>query len=105
VTWFTVHQRRREFGVRMAIGASGGRVQRQVVAEALRLAAPGIAVGMAGAVLAMLALRAVLPAFSAADAAPFAVAAAAQGAMCALASWTPARRAARANPVEVLRAE
>jgi ABC-type lipoprotein release transport system permease subunit len=53
----------------------------------------------------MLALRAVLPAFSAADAAPFAVAAAAQGAMCALASWTPARRAARANPVEVLRAE
>jgi hypothetical protein len=105
VTWFTVHQRRREFGVRMAIGASGGRVQRQVVMEALWLAAPGIALGLGAAMLAVLALRSLLVSFDPTDALPFAIAVLAQVAMCALASWTPARQAARANPLEVLRAE
>jgi putative ABC transport system permease protein len=105
VTWFTVHQRRREFGVRMAIGASGGRVQRQVVVEALRLSAPGIIGGLAIAVGAAFWIRAAFVGVEAGDALPYVAAGCGQALMCAVASWTPARRASRTDPLEVLRAE
>ena len=105
VTYFTVNQRRREFGVRLAIGASSRTVQRQVVGEALRLAAPGIGVGVIAAVVAALWLRSVFVSMNVTDALPYAIAAAAQLAMMILATWSPARAAGRANPIEVLRAE
>jgi ABC-type antimicrobial peptide transport system permease subunit len=105
VTYFAVGQRRREFGVRLAIGAHGREVQRQVVFEALTLAAPGIALGVLIAAVAGFFLRSFFVGLDAASIIPFAGAAAGQTFVMVLASWSPAIRASRSNPADLLRAE
>jgi predicted permease len=105
VTYFAVGQRRREFGVRLAIGAEGRDVQRQVVIEALKLAAPGIALGVIAAGVAALFLRSFFASLDVTSIVPYASAAAGQTLTMLLASWSPAVRASRSNPVDVLRAE
>ncbi|HUG41679.1 MAG TPA: ABC transporter permease [Longimicrobiales bacterium] len=102
---FGVGQRRREFGIRLALGARSRRVAAGVVREGALLAALGIAVGLAGSLLLSGALRSLLFGVSATDPAVLAGGAAVLMAAALLASWLPARRAVRVDPAEALREE
>lgn len=105
VTYLAVSQRRREFGVRFALGATRTDVRRMVLREALRLAAPGIAAGAGAAILLGLLLRSRLLGFETTQPSTYALAVTLQGMVTVLASWSPAARAAASNPIEVLRSE
>jgi hypothetical protein len=105
VTYFIVSQRRREFGVRFALGASRREVRRLVVGETLRLAAPGVALGAAVALLAGAAVGSRVVGIETTDPTAFVGAVALQLGVTLLAGWSPARRAASASPLEVLRSE
>jgi predicted permease len=100
---YTVAQRRREIAVRMAIGASSSSVARLIVMESLLLAAVGALVGAAGVAALGRTARAVL--FGIAPHDPLALAASAAVLVAAVlaASWLPARRAARVDPVAAMR--
>lgn len=102
---YTVGRRRREMGIRMALGADHRQVQTRVMAGGLIHAAVGVAVGLLGAWYAGRWLESRLWGVAPGDPATLAGAAAALLAVAALASWLPARRAALTNPVETLRAE
>jgi predicted permease len=101
----SVLERRREIGVRMAMGAEGGEVVRMVVAQGLRVAALGAMVGAVGALLGTRVLDALLFGVGPRDPVAFAVTPVLLLAVALLSSWLPARRAARLDPVESLRAE
>ena len=105
VTYFVVMQRTREFGVRLALGATGPGLRRLVVGEALQLVTPGIAIGVLAAVAAGLAARSLLFGVTPASPATYVAAAAAQWLVAVAASWIPAVRAARVDPLAVLRSE
>jgi macrolide transport system ATP-binding/permease protein len=102
---YSVSQRTREIGVRMALGAQRGTVYRLVMLEASRLTMAGIGLGLICAVGAGMAMRALLFGTAAWDAMTLASVAMVLGASAMLASYIPARRAASVNPVEALRAE
>ena len=100
VVSYAVIQRTTEIGVRMALGASGRQVVRQIVRETLRITAMGLAPAWLLAVIVMLHLRGGVlnaPILIGVPVLLFAVA--------WLAAWLPARRAAVVDPVEALRAE
>jgi putative ABC transport system permease protein len=103
VTAFAVAQRRREFGLRFALGARGAQVARMVVKDGARLAIAGAVLGAIAALWGARLIRAQLYSVSPAD--PWAyIAAAAIVIVTALAaSWYPAYRAARTSPLESLR--
>ena len=101
---YSVGQRRREIGVRMAMGARPAAVCQLVLGEAGRLAAVGIAAGLVCAVAAATLMRDLLFGVSPWDLPTLAVVAAGLGACTLVASYLPARRAAAVNPVETLRA-
>jgi ABC-type antimicrobial peptide transport system permease subunit len=105
VTYFAVSARQREFGVRLALGASRADVRRLVLGEAIRLALPGIAAGALVAALLGLAGRSILFGLDTSAPAPYLVAAVVQAMVTLGASWSPAARAARSNPLAVLRGE
>jgi predicted permease len=98
-----VSERRREIGIRVAVGARGADVVRLVVGEGLRLAAAGVALGAGAAVAATRVLRAVLYGVEPGDPLTLAAMGAAALGAAALASWLPARRAAALAPAEALR--
>ncbi|HEY7529434.1 MAG TPA: ABC transporter permease [Gemmatimonadota bacterium] len=98
-----VSERRREIGIRVALGAVRSDVVRLVVGQGLRLAAMGVALGAAAALAATRVLRAVLYGVEPGDPLTVAAVAAAALAAAALASWLPARRAAAVAPAEALR--
>jgi predicted permease len=102
VAWF-VELRRREIGVRMALGASAADVRWLVVRQALTTALPGMAAGLALAAALAVSGRSILFGVQPLD--PFALAAgvAALGLVVASASYLPARRATRVDPALVLR--
>ncbi len=100
-----VVQRRREIGIRMAVGAAASRVLRGVVADGVRLALPGLLLGGAAAVAVARLLRGMLFGISPTDPVTLAAAAAVLIATVVLASWLPARRAAAVDPVEALRSD
>jgi predicted permease len=100
-----VGERRKEIGVRLALGAEPRQVLAMVVKSGLGLAVVGVAIGLAGAMGLSRFLEAVLYGVTPADPATFAGTAAIFVATAAAASWFPARRAARVDPVETLRAE
>jgi putative ABC transport system permease protein len=102
---FAAAQRTREIGVRVALGATRGRVVRLVVGQGLAIAAVGAAVGLAGAVAATRVLRALLYDVAPSDPATFAAIVVVLGAAVVAASWLPARRAAGVAPTEALRAD
>ena len=100
-----VTQRRRELGLRMALGATGASVQRMVVGRGLVLTAAGLAIGL-GASWALTGLmKNLLYGVEAVDPATFAGVAAFLGGVAMFASWIPARRASRLDPMAVLREE
>jgi predicted permease len=102
---YSVSQRTREIGIRMALGAQRNTVYRLVLNEAGRLIAVGIAAGLLCSLAAATLMRKLLFGIQSWDV-PTLVAVAAVLAICALlASYLPARRAASVNPVDALRAE
>jgi hypothetical protein len=99
---YAVAQRRREIGVRMALGARPEQIRGQFLWLALRLLAAGTILGMIGAWLAGRAMRAVLFHVPALSPVILAGAAAVIAAICFAACLLPARRAARISPVQAL---
>ena len=102
---YSVSQRTREIGVRMALGAQREMVQRMVLKEGGRLAMIGIVLGLVCSLAASLLLRSVLFGVQTWDVGTLAGVALLLVAAALLASYVPARRAASINPVEALRAE
>jgi ABC-type antimicrobial peptide transport system permease subunit len=100
-----VAQRTREYGIRMALGADAARLQRLVVAQGLRLAAWGVGVGVVLAAILTQFMSALLYGMSPADPVSYLVAAVILLAVACLASYVPARRAARVDPLHALRWE
>jgi putative ABC transport system permease protein len=95
--------RTREIGIRMALGAQRGSVQRMIVGQGMRLVAGGLALGLAGALAAGRFMRSLLVGVAATDAATYVAVCALLTLSALLASWLPARRAARVDPVVALR--
>jgi predicted permease len=102
---YSVSQRTREIGVRMALGAERGSVYRMILKEASWLAAAGIGCGAACSVVTATLARKLLFGVSSWDAQTLVAVAAVLVIASAVASFVPARRAASVNPVEALRSE
>jgi predicted permease len=105
VTYYAVAQRTREFGIRLALGATSLDLRRLVLGESLRLVAPGLVVGLLAAAGAASLARVALLGVSPLDARWYLLAAALQIGLVLLATWSPARRAARVSPQTTLRGE
>ena len=101
---YVVAERTREIGVRMALGARSEGVRRMVVLQGVRVVAVGIVVGMAVSAGATRALASLLFGVGAADPLTYVLVGLTMMAVGALASYLPARRASRLDPVESLRA-
>ena len=99
---YAVSQRTREIGVRMALGAQAGDVERMVVRQGMAVAVMGTAVGVGAAFALTRLMASILFEVSATDPLTFAVVAVALVGVALLASWLPARRAARLDPARVL---
>ncbi len=102
---YSVAQRRREFGIRAALGATGSDLLALVSREMLWVTAIGLALGLAGAWAASRALQSLLFGVTVHDPATFVLAPLALVVPAAIATLLPARRAARTNPVDVIREE
>jgi putative ABC transport system permease protein len=102
---YLVAERTREIGIRIAIGAIPARVSRMVLGQGLRLTLIGIAAGGILSIAAVRVLRAWMYEMSVYDAPTFAAVAVLLCLVALLASWLPARRAGRVDPVQALRAE
>jgi predicted permease len=102
---YTVAQRTHEIGIRLALGAERGDILWLVLWQGFRLAAIGIALGLAGAVAATRALRSLLFGVSPTDPLTFVAAPLLLALVALLACWFPARRATRVAPLVALRVE
>jgi ABC-type antimicrobial peptide transport system permease subunit len=102
---YVVTQGRREIGIRLALGARPGQVQRELVARALRVVAVGLAVGLVGAWWGASLLSTQLFLLTPHDPGTLGGVVLLLGAAGALASWIPTRRSSRVDPVIVLRAD
>lgn len=100
---FTVSARRRELGIRMALGMAAADGARLVLADGLRVACVGIALGLAGSVGLRRVLGAALPDMPAGDLPTYAAVATLLLVTSVAASWLPARRAMAVDPAAVLR--
>lgn len=105
VVAFAVARRTREVGVRVALGATPAAVRAMVLRDGGRVAAAGVAVGLAGAVLAGRAARGLFYGLGAVEPAVLAGVALLLAAVVLLASLAPARRAARVSPLVAMRSE
>jgi predicted permease len=105
VVSYLVSRRRREIGVRMAVGAGRAEVQALVLAQSLVPAGLGAALGVLGAAWLSRFMEALVAGVEPTDALTFVTVPVALVAVTALASWLPARRAAALDPVRVLSAE
>src|SRR5262249_46844450 len=105
VVAYSVSRRRREIGVRMALGAARGNVIGMVLKEILKLVAIGLIAGAIGAQACSRFIAGMLYGTRAADPLVLFSCAAVMLAVAGLAAWLPARRAASINPIEALRSE
>ena len=104
IAW-SVSRRAYEIGIRMALGAGAGRVLRMVILQGIAPTLAGLALGLAAALALTRLLSSLLFEVGAADPATFAGVAALLLAVGLLASWLPAWKAARVNPMSALRSE
>src|SRR5258707_865231 len=102
---YVVTQRQFEIGVRIALGAGAAEVARLVMMQSVRLAVVGIVLGLAGTYAITSVTRSLLFNVSPMDALVLGTVASMLLVIAGLASFAPARRAARVDPVEALRAE
>ena len=102
---YSISTRRREIGVRMALGARKGRVVGMLMGQGMRHAAIGAAAGLVVALVGTRALAATLYEVSATDPWTLAAVTTLLLAVAAAACWLAARRAARIDPMEAMRAE
>ena len=102
---FSVSRRKREMGLRLALGADPGRVRRLVVAEGARLVGIGLALGLGGTLLVGRFLATSLHGLTAADPLTLGAVTAVVIITAGLATAVPAARAARVDPLTCLRAE
>jgi ABC-type antimicrobial peptide transport system permease subunit len=102
---YAVSQRRREIGIRLALGAQQAELRRMFVGYGLVLAAIGIAVGLGAAAGLMRLMKSLLFGISPLDPLTYAAVPVVLVAAAILASYLPARRAAAVDPVEALKAE
>jgi putative ABC transport system permease protein len=102
---YSVRQRSQEIGIRMALGAQAGDVLRMVVRQGMMMAGAGIVLGLAGAFALSRLLTAMLYGVKPYDPATFGAVALVLAVTAMLASWIPARRATRVDPLEALRYE
>ncbi len=105
VVSYSVSQRTREIGVRMALGAGRLSVIRMVLWQGLGLTLLGVVLGLAGAAAATRAMQSLLFGVSRLDPLTFAVVGAGLIAVALVAAWVPARRAVRVDPAVALRGE
>jgi ABC-type antimicrobial peptide transport system permease subunit len=102
---YHVQQRTREIGVRIAIGAMKRDIVRLVFAQGTRWVAVGLALGLGGSIALSSALKSLVYRMDGLTAPPLAMAMIAVGIAAIVACWLPARRAARLDPLEALRAD
>jgi predicted permease len=105
ITAFTVTQRTREIGVRVALGATRQRVLRLVVGQSMRMATLGLLLGLGAAAALTQLLTSWLYGIQSIDPPSFAVGATVFAVLALIASWLPARRAASVSPIDALRSE
>ena len=103
VLTYSVSRRTREMGIRMALGAPARAVRSMIVKDGARLAAIGIGVGFVAALAATRSLQSLLFGVSATEPLVFAGAAGVLGCVAIVASWIPARRATKADPLQAVR--
>ncbi|MGH7615797.1 MAG: FtsX-like permease family protein, partial [Gemmatimonadaceae bacterium] len=102
---YVVAQRTREIGVRMALGAEASRVRRMVVAQGARVVTLGVAIGVTVALVSTRALTSLLFDVKALDVPTFVGMSASMVLIGLLASYVPARRASKVDPIESLRGD
>lgn len=102
---YGVSQRTREIGIRLALGASSRQVEALMARSGLWMTLGGIGIGVPAALASTRALEGILFGTSPTDPAVFAAVTGTLAVVASLASWLPARRAARVDPLTVLRAE
>jgi putative ABC transport system permease protein len=102
---YSVSQQTREIGIRMALGAQSGEVLRQVLKEGARMVAVGLALGLMGSLAATRFIATLLFGVKPADPLTFAAVAAMLTIVALVASYIPARRATRVDPMVALRYE
>jgi ABC-type antimicrobial peptide transport system permease subunit len=100
---YSVNQRRREFGVRLALGAAPSSIRRMILGEGLRVVGIGAVIGLVLAAGLAYAARSLLYGISAADVTTFATVTGTVLLVGVLAMWGPAVRAMRVNPVNTLK--
>jgi hypothetical protein len=105
VLQYSVIQRRREMGIRIAIGATSSDMIRLIVGQAVGLAAIGVAIGLAGAFALTRVIRSLLFNIDPLDALTFGASAAVLLLIAVLSSYLPARRALRIDPTVAMRAD
>ena len=105
VVSYTVSQRTREFGIRMAIGASRGAILRFVLSKAVKLISIGLCLGLLGALLLTRLIASLLYGISAFDIVTLASVSILLAIVGLLAGYVPAMRGARINPMDSLRYE
>ena len=98
-----VTERRREIGIRVALGAARSNVLTQIMKQGLQVAALGIAIGLAGALAVNRLIASLLFGVRPTDTATIAFVVATITAVAVVASWLPAWRASRVDPNIVLR--
>jgi len=102
---FAVAERTREIGIRMALGAASRQVMRSVLTDALALIGSGVAIGLVAALALVRFISSLLYGVASTDPAVYAGTAAILIAVGALASYPPARRASRVDPMVALRCD
>jgi predicted permease len=105
VLWFTVRERTREIGIRMALGASGARIRLEVLREGVGLAATGLVLGAGLAAALARLVRGLLYEVGPHDLPTYAAVAGALGIVAVLAAYLPAWRASRQDAAIALRAD
>ncbi|MGH7969389.1 MAG: FtsX-like permease family protein [Limisphaerales bacterium] len=105
VVAYSVSQRTREIGIRIALGAEVADVFRLIIGQGMRLVLTGTLIGLAGAMALIHFLRSLLFGVSATDPLTFAAVSVVLAGVAFFACWVPARRAIKVDPVKALRHE